>query len=434
MTAFDRFDPFERRITDAIDEIAATRAPDYLTDILRQTARTSQRPRWTFPERWLPVDSTISRPTAFGRLPFRQLIILALLVAFAAAAVALYVGTQKQLPAPFGPARNGVVVYGIDGDLYVRDSMTATPRLLLGGPSQQGGALASPDGQLIAYDSYVGDVDHAWVVGIDGSNPRQILDQPFTGMSFQWSYDSRSAVAVTDSAGYLQLWNAPADGSGAIEIKLDGLWPLEATWDPTRPGVLLVRAEDRGTSDVDLYYVDVNARPATILSKVDMPNGTIPYGTGWHFVAIAFSPDGSTIAYADPEGETSDSLAFRTHLMNRNGTNNRTIGSTNVAGYNQSWPIFSPDGTTIALESWFGWRDGAVNTLAVVPTDLSKPAILVGPSLAHSLIKSWSPDGTRLLVAPGDTKDVYSIDPVSGAYEKLAFELDYVPAWQRLAP
>ncbi|MCJ7710264.1 MAG: kelch motif-containing protein, partial [Chloroflexi bacterium] len=46
MTTFDRFDPFEQRITAAIDEIAAPRRPDYLEDILRQTARTSQRPRW----------------------------------------------------------------------------------------------------------------------------------------------------------------------------------------------------------------------------------------------------------------------------------------------------------------------------------------------------------------------------------------------------
>jgi Tol biopolymer transport system component len=151
-------------------------------------------------------------------------------------------------------------------------------------------------------------------------------------------------------------------------------------------------------------------------------------------VAIAFTPDGSTIAYAVPEGPTSETAAFRTHLMNRDGTNDRTIGATDIDGYNQSWPVFSPDGKTIALESWFGWKDGAVNTLAIAPTDLSSPAILVGPSVPHSLLKSWSPDGTRLLVNPQETKDVYSIDPVSRTYELLPFQMDYVPAWQRLAP
>ena len=42
MTAFDRFDPFEQRISAAIDAIAAARRPDYLDDVFRQTAHSSQ--------------------------------------------------------------------------------------------------------------------------------------------------------------------------------------------------------------------------------------------------------------------------------------------------------------------------------------------------------------------------------------------------------
>jgi len=52
MTVFEPFDPFERRITEAIDEIAAARPPAYLDHVLRLTARTSQRRRpalWRLP-------------------------------------------------------------------------------------------------------------------------------------------------------------------------------------------------------------------------------------------------------------------------------------------------------------------------------------------------------------------------------------------------
>ncbi|MEO8462025.1 MAG: hypothetical protein ABI555_02340 [Chloroflexota bacterium] len=56
MTAFDHFDPFERRITEAIDEIAEARRPEYLDAVLQRTARTAQRPRWLFPERWMHVN------------------------------------------------------------------------------------------------------------------------------------------------------------------------------------------------------------------------------------------------------------------------------------------------------------------------------------------------------------------------------------------
>jgi hypothetical protein len=428
MTAFDRFDP-ERRIGIAIDEIAAARRPDYLDDILRQTARRPQRPRWSFPERWLNVDTTFARPSV-GRMPIRPLIVLLLLLALATV-VALYAGSQRRLPPPVGPARNGQIVYGIGGDLYVRDSIGASPRLLLGGPDAQGGVAVSPDGQLIAYDDVVAGVDHVWVAQIDGSNPRQILDQAFTGMTAQWSYDSRSMVLGTDSAGFVQLWNAPADGSGAHAIKLDGIRPHEATWDPTRPGVLLVRGEDLENGHVDLFYVDVSGTKPAIVSKIDMPDDPMYLAPYWQYVAITFSPDGSTIAYALAEGKTSSSAVFRTHLMHRDGKNDRVVGVPDISGYNQSWPVFSPDGKTIAMESW---TEGGGNSLAIAPSDLSRPAALVGPNLYHTLLKSWSPDGTRLLLYPLDTTEVYSIDPITKAYDKLPWDLDYVPGWQRLAP
>ena len=446
MTTFDRFDPFERRIGEALDGIAPMRPLDYLDDVFRQTARTSQRPRWSFPERWFNVDTTLTRPV-FGRnLPVRQLMILALLVALAAAAIGIYAVGTKHLPSPIGPAGNGQIVYGYGGDLYVRDSMTSEPRLLIGGTSEQGGPAVSPDGQLIAYDNVVNDVDHVFMANIDGSNPRQVLDQPFSGGTFAWSYDSRAAVAVTDSAGFNQLWYVSADPAGTREIALDGLWPQEATWDPTRPNVLLVRAAARTNNQIDLYYVDVHAATPVILSKIDMPEGKLLYGPYWDDVAITFSPDGSTIAYAVLSEATATLQHFRTHLMDRDGTNDREIAlpdpsaanwpvySKDLAPYSQSWPVFSPDGKTIAMESWYTTPTGAVNTIAIAPTDLSGPTVLVGPSFPnHSLIKGWSPDGTRLMVIPSDTNDVYSIDPISKESEQLPWQMDYVPAWQRVA-
>jgi len=56
MNTIDPFDPFERRIADAVQEIAAARMPDYLDSALQLTARSRQRPRWAAPERWLYVN------------------------------------------------------------------------------------------------------------------------------------------------------------------------------------------------------------------------------------------------------------------------------------------------------------------------------------------------------------------------------------------
>lgn len=46
MTRIDRIDPLDRRVVEALEEIASPQRPDYLDDIFRQTARLSQRSRW----------------------------------------------------------------------------------------------------------------------------------------------------------------------------------------------------------------------------------------------------------------------------------------------------------------------------------------------------------------------------------------------------
>src|SRR6185312_13470991 len=118
MTIFDRFDPFERRIGEALEGIVPPRPLDYLDDVFRQTARTSQRPRWSFPERWFNVDTTFVRPS-FGRnIPIRQLIVLGLLLVIVAATIAFIAGSRKELPPPIGVAANGQIAYGVEGDLY----------------------------------------------------------------------------------------------------------------------------------------------------------------------------------------------------------------------------------------------------------------------------------------------------------------------------
>ena len=55
-------DGLERQLTTGLTDLAGTSTPDYRDDILRQVARTRQRPTWTFPERWIPM-AVIAQPT-----------------------------------------------------------------------------------------------------------------------------------------------------------------------------------------------------------------------------------------------------------------------------------------------------------------------------------------------------------------------------------
>ena len=151
MTAFDRLDVLDARVSGALDEIAAPSRPDYLDDIFQVTARTRQRPRWTFLERWLPMDTAVVRPAGRFRMPIRALAILLILALLAAAAG----GRLRRLAAPDpGAVRPGgqrLLAYGSGGDLYVRDSLSGAPRVLVGGAGDQGRCpvlARRPEGRL----------------------------------------------------------------------------------------------------------------------------------------------------------------------------------------------------------------------------------------------------------------------------------------------
>ena len=130
-------DRFERQLPMALTDLAVPSTPEYLTDILGRTARTRQRPAWASIERWLPVQLTDSRAQV-ARLPWRQFGVVALLLLLLAAGLVVYVGSQQQqqrpLPAPFGPAANGSLLFAQDGDIYTADPETGQSKAIVTGP------------------------------------------------------------------------------------------------------------------------------------------------------------------------------------------------------------------------------------------------------------------------------------------------------------
>ena len=74
-----------------------------------------------------------------ARAPFRTAAVAAdrhrsSLIALLVAAALAYVGSQRRVPAPFGPARNGLIPYASNGDIYLGDPITGQTRLLVKSP------------------------------------------------------------------------------------------------------------------------------------------------------------------------------------------------------------------------------------------------------------------------------------------------------------
>ena len=431
MTAFDRFDPFERRITEAIDEIALARRPDYLDDVLQLTARSPQRPRWTFPERWLPVDTALSRPTRFGRLPLRQLIVLALLLALAAAAVTFYAGQRGRTAPPFGPASNGTLVYFSNGDLYVRDSLTSPSRLLVGGPDPENYAGYTPDGSHLTYVVSRGGADHLMVANANGTNPVEIAvleSAPETYGAI--SPDGKTFALVVKVDGFPRLSMAAMDGSSTRIVDLGSLRPLEVSWAPPNGELMLIRAQDEGEG-VDLYTLKPDG---TELHGFKLP-GISEFSPTYTLSGAAWSPDGKTIAYngidyaRDVHGNSIQH--FRLHLIAADGSNDRAMPGSANSSIQENWPLFSPDGKWIVAQDWS--FDNAGGGLVILPSDGSTVSRAIGPQdVGGDISKLWSPDGSRLLMAENQGSRAFSIDPVTGTFEQLTWTTG-LPDWQRAA-
>lgn len=432
MTAFEQFDPFEQRITAAIDEIAAARRPDYLDDVFHQTRRTSQRPRWSFVGRWLPFEALATR-TPSTRIPVRPLVLLLLALLLATAVGAAVVGSLNRRPPPFGLADNGVLGYPQGGDLYVRDSLTAEPRLLIGGPEVEQGPWFSPDGTRILFTRSTGTQEHLWTALADGSEQRQILSNPLVGGNAVWAPDSLTIAVINETGGLPTLSVVDAETGRARQIDLGDVHPLgDLAFRPPDGSELVVRVALAG-GGVDLLIVPLDG---SVPRPLGLPSELLD-GQQWDNGGPAWSLDGQRIAYNRVEADPVTGIVhFRVHTVDADGTHDVALPGPTDPSVHEAWPAWSPDGKWILVHRWT-WKtqNGGQGWVAVLPTDGSAPARDIGPRIPGGedtgLIKTWSPDGTRVLVRAENTRQVFSVDPLTGETAQLTWT-EELPDWQRV--
>jgi hypothetical protein len=225
----------ERELPGILGDLSAGPAPDYLDDVFGRTGRTRQRPAWSFPERWLPMaDITRSRAFPYSP-PWRPIAVVLVIVALLVVAALAYIGSQpRRVPAPFGPARNGLIPYDKDGDIYVGDPIAGTSRLVVGGKESDSAASFSPDGTLIGF-LRDGDTTQPsiFVVRPDGSDLRQLSGGPFTSLAWaNWTPDSRHFAVIDLVDGQRRLQVIDVTGSAAPRQLAAGMEPDSVVYRP----------------------------------------------------------------------------------------------------------------------------------------------------------------------------------------------------------
>lgn len=414
MTAFDRF---ERAIPELMTELSPARVPDYFDDMLRQTAATRQRPAWSSLERWIPMG-VIAQSVPLRQFPWRQLAVLALLGLLIAVGLVAYIGSPPRLPTPYGPARNGQVVFATaNGDIARVDPVTGSITPLITGPTQDGAPWFSPDGRRFVFVRMDPDGEAYFVADTDGSDAHELVAPKVDW--FEWSPGSDRIVVQhsVDGRGVVSVVDVESGTSTPLDLGLDIQQP---SWRPSHDQIVFASE----SSGVRLgYLVDADG---TDLRKIE--------NARWVVNVLSLSPDGGSIAYASWENNVTGRQG-RIHVVGIDDGVDREPAWAGSAGSEELNPIFSPDGTKLLIERYepdtVGYR------LFVVPVGGGGPEIALGethPAFSEGASAMWSPDGRSILLTYNDdhTTWLYAADGTSA--QQVTWTTTGALTWQRLAP
>jgi Tol biopolymer transport system component len=420
MTTFDRF---QDDLPVTLIELADERMPDYVDNLLGRTAASSQRPAWTFPGRWIPMVDLVADRSFVPRLPWRTLLVAALLALLVAGAV-WFAGSQRHVPPPFGPARNGLIAYAAGGDIYAGDALSGQGRVLIGGPDVDSDPHFSPSGERLAFVRKAGLGFDLMVARADGQGIRKVSTELLSSITtFEWSADSTGIFVPFVDGDLVRL---DADGGKSTLIAHDVDVDMHSLRPPDGREILFQRHGD----DRTLFVMNVDG---TNVRSLVQP------GDAGNFNESRWSPDGSHIII----GRGVDPNQERLFVMNADGTGLRQL-TTDSRHWYETDPVWSPDGTRVAFNRWLNtsgdtWLIQPIGVVTVATGALFE----AGPApVSDGSLFDWSPDGSQLLGLPGahagngsTARDVPTvIDAATGTQKKLAWTVESAVSWQRVAP
>ncbi|HSL76942.1 MAG TPA: hypothetical protein VK867_08360 [Candidatus Limnocylindrales bacterium] len=435
MTTFERF---ERSIPKLMTELAPARVPEYFDDMLRETASHGQRPAWSYPERWLPVEIT-ARPLSTRSFPWRPLAILALIALLVAAGLAVYIGSQTRLPPPFGVAGNGVLLYHAPGGAVVSfDPKTGSQATLASAADHRGEPFPSRDGQRVAYIPRSDEWAQIIVSRIDGSEATPLAGKYRGIESVAWSPDGRQLAITSFDLIRKSITIIEADGSAAhaLDLKHD-VWQMAYLADGRLAIIAAERprdscpVEDPNVSPCALFVVNADGTGLDVLIPAADFHGLKidPSPDGAELVWVEWSIGSGTIEQPDAPG--------RLHVFDlATGVDRRVPDDAFPALYNINRAGFSPDGSAIL----FDFFEVEGDHWAVVPATGGAPMRLGQKVPKSGTDAAWAPDGRSVLARYPTTDDelgpseLWILDATGGgADRRLDVEVPYLPTWQRVA-
>jgi WD40-like Beta Propeller Repeat len=437
MTTFDRL---QDDLPVTLIELADERMPDYVDDLLGRTAASSQRPAWSFPGRWIPMADLVAERTFVPRLPWRALAVAALLALLIGGAI-WFAGSRHRVPAPFGPAANGVIAYATAGDVYIGDPVTRASRVIVGGPEDDGSPVFSPSGERIAFlRAHGAAAFDLMVVALDGGTPVRVTGDPITAdTTVQWTADSRSLFVWSPSTSELERLDATRQADPVV-IARNVVVERGAVRPPDGRQVVFQYGDTSGNSD-GLFLMDVATGQTTLVRPVDSADDH-----GYQFNHPKWSPDGTWISFTRQRGRAGSSDGGddqRVFLVRPNGSEFHQAAQEpgTVVEDDVAW---SPDSTRLAANRWKqnAAGDWLIQPIGVITVATGAVADAGPPPVPDGSLFDWSPDGAFLLGLPGAHATPGSavvdapttIDVATGDARPLEWTVQTAVSWQRAAP
>jgi dipeptidyl aminopeptidase/acylaminoacyl peptidase len=436
-------DRLERHLPTILESLAPAHTPAYLHDIIREVDHTRQRPRWTFPERWLPVSVLTNRLAVAPRIPLRAVLAVTLLILALVVGAVLLAGSRQRVPLPFGPAANGQIAYAdTDGAIRGGQAGNAPAPVLVSGPGNER-PVFSPDGTRLAFlrADALGNLD-ILVVGADGGAPKVLTSDALLSIGhLGWAPDSRSVVAVV--AGSIHVFDVDGTLPPRVLNEQVGIGGSVSDLDEFNAELGdLFRPPDgdeilyigNGPEGAGLYRQPLaGGDPIGLLTTEDSP---IPFAD---LSSAQWSPDGDYVTVA--ASERMDGSGGRLYVMNADGTDLRRLSTfeSPVGLVHEEHAAWSPDGTQIAFLRWINSQDGTdVRPVTIVDVASGDEREVGDVNVNGYAGWGWSPDGRSIVEVPSepspDANRVLLVDARTGAVTRTGWAAESAASWQRVAP
>lgn len=223
----------------------------------------------------------------------------------------------------------------------------------------------SPDGNRIAYVSYLGRVPQIRLLDIESGDERPLVDSPAMTFSPAFSPDGRRIAFSMANGGNSDIYLVDADGG--MPLRLTGTPGTDTSPSFSPDGSRIVFESDRGGSQ-QLYVMEANGSNQRRIS----------FG-GYRYSSPAWSPAGDRIAFVRLDG-----ASLRIGVVNPDGSDSRLL----TQGSQDERPAWAPNGEHILFQRTD--PSSGQSRLHSVPLGVGAPRAVTTPT------NGSDPDWSRL--------------------------------------